>query len=112
MVSFQLEFGSEQSLGLWTTVAFGECAKMGGPVTSEKGRWPGCQFLWLCFLAGSATGRLELCWGSVSTGMEAGAWSCLGLLVLATSFPSMSPSSELCYGITLTVISIAISVTN
>lgn len=47
--------------------------------------------------------------------MEAAAWSCLVLLVLARFFPSISPRdsfSELCYGVTLTVISIAVSVTN
>lgn len=47
--------------------------------------------------------------------MEARAWSCLVLLVLARFFPSISPrdsSSELCYGITHTVINTAISVTN
>lgn len=42
-------------------------------------------------------------------------WACLVLLVLARFFPSISPRdffSELCYGVTLTVMSIAISVTN
>lgn len=62
-----------------------------GRSTSEKSRWPRCWFLWFCFQVGSARGWWELQSLSLSTGVEAGAWSCPFLVVLAGSCPFISP---------------------